>query len=549
LKLILFSLSNTLPEIESKVLPLTMKGPPNVRTNIESVARTERYQILGRACKRLKTTNLLVAHHQDDQLETVLARLATSHSIALSAMRSSSKIPECFGLHGVNESGSYCPLLPSQLPPFCGIRGIEHGGVQVLRPLLDFSKKRLIATCEKFGVQWFEDETNKDKTLTGRNALRYILHNHRLPEALSYESIIQLRKRKLQFVRTTTDLANILFNQMSLKLDIRAGVATVVFPKLNHLVEGTSRNISVPGLTDPAHINLVAQTLIRRVASLVSPAKKLQVGNFYAAVGHIFDMAPSDHEAVMPFHPVVDKRQVSPRSFVAGRVLFERLDGNSTNSSTTPSMMWRLSRATAVQSPLLGTSRKSLNLCYPPQNAQCKVEEEESFTLWDGRFWISVHNPSAHDFWVRPLKETDLASLHSLLAEQKVVLRSIDGLSVTHGNHKVLDKILKEVARDKIRYTLPVIELRDSKTLDSMSEGREEGPSKTMVLAFPTLGLRVERLHDETWPDWAQELKWEVRYKSIDLGTKSLKDCLIGYQSTERSVTTDDESTDDLKIS
>src|ERR1700761_8273989 len=86
--------------IEHQILNLDWKGhgEPSGLSNLESIARRLRYQALGRACRDRGINSLLLAHHRDDQAETVLARLISEYrGTGLKGMRSKAAIPECEG--------------------------------------------------------------------------------------------------------------------------------------------------------------------------------------------------------------------------------------------------------------------------------------------------------------------------------------------------------------------------------------------------------------------------------------------------------------------
>ncbi len=90
-------------------------------------ARNMRYEKIINFCEKLKILHLLTAHHYDDNLETFL-------------MRSKRK---------------YTTLGLSSIPKVSMIRS-----VQVLRPLLDFKKERLISTCIHHKTKWLDDSNN-----------------------------------------------------------------------------------------------------------------------------------------------------------------------------------------------------------------------------------------------------------------------------------------------------------------------------------------------------------------------------------------------------
>lgn len=130
-------------------------------SNFEEVARMKRYEGFQSTCNKLDILALLVAHNFDDQLETYMQRVQQNSTV--------------FGLTGLKRNS----LIPLQATsPFTA-----HPPISVIRPLLDYSKKDIIATCEDNGVTWFEDHTNKDISLTDRNLYRYLLNDY-IPKKL-----------------------------------------------------------------------------------------------------------------------------------------------------------------------------------------------------------------------------------------------------------------------------------------------------------------------------------------------------------------------------
>lgn len=107
---------------------LTWKGD-KPQTRIEERARQARYHLLCAWCKAHGVNQLLVAHHQGDQSETFLLRLARSSGVeGLSAIR---------------------PVAMRE-------------GICVLRPFLDFSRAEIQQTLQaRFGQSWIEDPSNQ----------------------------------------------------------------------------------------------------------------------------------------------------------------------------------------------------------------------------------------------------------------------------------------------------------------------------------------------------------------------------------------------------
>ena len=104
--------------------------------SVEAAAREARYGAL--SALLAPEEMLLTAHHEDDQLETVLLRLVRGAGVR--------------GLRGVLHSG---PL----------------GGGYVGRPLLVFSKAEIAAAADCWGLDWVEDPSNRDERFD-RNYVR-----------------------------------------------------------------------------------------------------------------------------------------------------------------------------------------------------------------------------------------------------------------------------------------------------------------------------------------------------------------------------------------
>ena len=110
--------------------------------NIEARARTGRYEALTDLCMEHGITDLLLAHHQNDQAETILLQLLRGAGVA--------------GLSGMPEQR----LLDS-----------ESKNIFLRRPLLDQNRKELEAYAKKHQLKWIEDPSNQD-TSYRRNAIR-----------------------------------------------------------------------------------------------------------------------------------------------------------------------------------------------------------------------------------------------------------------------------------------------------------------------------------------------------------------------------------------
>jgi tRNA(Ile)-lysidine synthase len=114
---------------------------PKPRDGLQAAARAARYALLLDRCRARGILHLLLAHHRDDQAETVLLRLA--------------------GGSGPDGLAAMAPVTPAD-------------GLRLLRPLLTMPKTRLEATLTAMGQDWIEDPSNRDIAY-GRVRLRRLM--------------------------------------------------------------------------------------------------------------------------------------------------------------------------------------------------------------------------------------------------------------------------------------------------------------------------------------------------------------------------------------
>lgn len=100
---------------------------PKPTGDIEAAARAARYRLLEEWCAAAGVFHLVLAHHQDDQAETFLLRLARGSGLdGLAAMAAVTERPGC----------------------------------RLLRPLLAVPRANLVATLAARGQAWLEDPSN-----------------------------------------------------------------------------------------------------------------------------------------------------------------------------------------------------------------------------------------------------------------------------------------------------------------------------------------------------------------------------------------------------
>ena len=110
-----------------------LRGEASRRGSLQERARRLRHRLLSEACFSHDISHLLLAHHREDQAETVLMRMVRGSGLR--------------GLAGI---------APAALAPG------STGRVRLLRPLLSVPKARLRATLQAAGQEWVEDPSNAD---------------------------------------------------------------------------------------------------------------------------------------------------------------------------------------------------------------------------------------------------------------------------------------------------------------------------------------------------------------------------------------------------
>ena len=108
----------------------------NNKLTLEEAARIARYEVFAKEMKKEKLNKLFLAHHKNDQVETILMHI----------------------FRGAGVAGA------------CGIREDE----KIVRPLLDFSKEDLLKIATEHGVKFVVDSSNEDNKYA-RNYVRNVV--------------------------------------------------------------------------------------------------------------------------------------------------------------------------------------------------------------------------------------------------------------------------------------------------------------------------------------------------------------------------------------
>jgi tRNA(Ile)-lysidine synthase len=570
-------------------------GDPNSLPNVESVARRLRYRLLGRQARERCIASILLAHHEDDQAETAFMRLLNGHGArGLRGMRSATDIPECGDLHGVYRSGLMDEVTKSA--PFYRVgvtkrerkwlkhdlraaldldemrrelrdgydfdmhshpfmteeveqqpkrskrtlplepMEVEDGGVQIYRPLLGFSKERLIATCVENKVPWFEDATNKDPTLTMRNTVRHMFRGYELPVALQKPSILQLAKRCQERVAAEEAEAERLMSRIVISnqaFEPNVGTLVVQLPDFKlPTAPFRSRHSALRREKRRDHYIHIASILVQKLLSFVSPEE------------HLTPLPDLASVAARLFPSLADPNQPwIPKAFTVCGVILTPLPGEP--------FRWYLARApydTKLPKPELKVRKVRPSRRWRDRPSRWGFTLWTHFGLYDNRWWVSLRCRVPFEFTVAPLEAEYMKDFKQLLSDK---------------GRADLAAALKTYAPGKVRYTLPAVYVRGNimplvRTEMGLDEGGDEAlnweedtevpegmttgqfqdmrsrnenklgmpdlirndrctrlqmaqlrDQKLRLVAIPTLGVSIPGV--ENWIDW------RFRYRRVDL--------------------------------
>ncbi|KAI1858607.1 hypothetical protein JX265_010700 [Neoarthrinium moseri] len=574
--------------IPSDLLPINWKKElgENVDvknlSNIESAARRARYRKLGHFVAFRKMATLLLAHHQDDQYETVLMRLINGHrNRALIGMREASDIPECEGLFGVYGSGwvddqtRKHPFYNTKLSkkerkslkqelkfrinelmhedqqaedqlanlgvfdttgaddslgktpirfnwsPQLGSMPIENGGVSIHRPFLEFGKDRLVATCVENNVPWFEDHTNTDPTLTTRNAIRHMYKSCELPRALQKPAVLALSKSCQHRARAQDAEARRLLQRTVLHdFEPHVGTMVVQFPNLQvHGSKGASSSNEYHQHR-LSQKRIIAALALQRVIALVSPEYQApSVTNLQNVVSRLFPSLESLPDA---------SRAAPPKAFNVAGLHFMPIESSPpsvASSALLHPQIWYVSRHPYVATEPLPQWRISawspgLERRRRPRKPRSRWSVWLPWHFWDGRFWIRLTHRLPSRLVVMPFLVEHSKDFRTALPPQ---------------DRARLAAVLKQYAPGKTRYTLPAIYAEEPVDFDNVvSHPKHPEPRNDLAInasqriigkpILPPIDRSKMRLLalptlDFQLPGLEKLLQHEVRFKKADRDT------------------------------
>lgn len=345
-------------------------------------------------------------------------RLANNYlGTGLAGMRREARIPECEDMYGVHDSGTPRALLRENVLEGSIIHSrkmsVESGGLSIFRPLLDITKDRLIATCEESSVPWVEDQTNKDRSLTLRNTVRYLHEENRLPVALRRPSLCALAARVAEQTTQLETRADEIFCGFDIAFDARSGHATC---KIDHQIAS-----AVNAMPDCDHVKAI---LLRKLLLLVAPTENIELSTLEAATCGFMGVHKQRPEDVSPA-PIA----------IAGASIAKLKDEPT-------AMVYELRRTPPAKNAK--GLQVDINLSSQQRHKNTKKISWSDWKFWDGRYWIRIGG-----YGPNHLPTMDVV-VRTLTPEDIMTLRQDEDSS-----HR-LDKRLASI-KGHLRTTLPVI--------------------------------------------------------------------------------------------
>jgi len=172
----------------------------NEQSNFQHDSRLKRYDFFRAIAGKYKAKKIAVAHHLDDQVETVLMRI----------------------VRGTSFSG------------YTGIKEIRiDRNVSIIRPLMNIKKDDILAYAKDHNIDYFEDSSNREDIYTRNRFRNNIIPLLREENPNLDQKIIQLA----EYIDSADELIEKIKNEFLHEFSMYNHVSLVDFNKLNRIVK------------------------------------------------------------------------------------------------------------------------------------------------------------------------------------------------------------------------------------------------------------------------------------------------------------------------
>ncbi len=204
-------------------------APENQRGNFQDYARRFRYAQFKQRCEETKSKGVMSAHHLDDVLETYLMQKKRKSQVDYFGMKSAVMI--------------------------------SH--INVIRPLLMYTKQQLIDYCDQFKIPYGIDESNLSLNYT-RNRIRQ----------LELAKMSKIDKEKLLDQMNTDNM-----NQAKMLREISGYIDADIIPlhEYNHLSQSQRYLLLSMWLRIKAHMKIVSHKYLAEIDRQIAASESLTI--------------------------------------------------------------------------------------------------------------------------------------------------------------------------------------------------------------------------------------------------------------------------------
>ncbi|KAF3936054.1 hypothetical protein ABW20_dc0102820 [Dactylellina cionopaga] len=446
------------------------KDLPNP-TQIELIARKQRYKLFAETCNSNGISHLVTGHHGNDQAETVLMRLIRdSGNAGLAGMQAAARMPECEDVYAADQ-------------------------IMLLRPFLGVFKNRLKETLIRDKITWFEDPTNADVKLTPRNSIRSLLSSPEssstLPAALHPESLISFSERTMERTKRLNETVDWWLSHCFLRHVRATGVIECFIPRpmMNFPTEFLGRVLS-------------------RLAEVVSPLDRIDMRQMVKVAENILsttDPSKKDYNYInnvnefafgnkVPQSVKKDYRHWNEKALYGGGAITEN------------NIFWE-----AVYCRSIAKRPDGVMLCcyrQPYLRAALKrptdtpefnldIGDPNQWFLWDGRFWLRYTGTTGEGPWTR-LKAGKIKRVFVTGTRKEVMYRldeigfDLAGEAEGKALRKEFKKRCKSEAPGKSKTVLPVL-------CEEVKQAVKKWKVPYRPLGFPTFSIGTRYMGDWEW--------------------------------------------------
>ena len=261
--------------------------------NFENEARKKRYTFYEETLKKYNSNTLLLAHHGDDLIETVLMKIARGSNIE--------------GYAGIKE-----------------ITNIKN--YQIIRPLLNYTKEDILKYNKENNIKYYIDNSNKNESYT-RNRYRI----HILPFLKKEDKYIH--KKFIKYSKTLIEYDDYIKREVQKNIKNIYIKNTILIKELNKLDKFLIKNILYYILNDiyQNKNNIITEKHIENIISTINnnkPNLKIDLPLEKEIIKEYDKLIIKEKEIEEKNYKIELKEKLEIRNLIIKKINNEEKDGN-----------------------------------------------------------------------------------------------------------------------------------------------------------------------------------------------------------------------------